>query len=300
MARVERPRRNPGKPDRLVADQQRRRARQQGATVRWPEGRPRRAGIQPVQHRQPGRSVQQRTRDDQRPLELVQPDSHRAAESTGRAGDQIRIGGTRSERLMSGCTRYLLDGDRRGARQRRLTGSSAPVAAGRPRIGPTTRTLRPHRRRLQFYPRRLAPSLRDPQHGPVHESQSLTGLDDGRRRRNDRRLHTSYADDTSPRWSPDGKTWHRCPPRAARRPSWSRVSTMESTHRCEIRIRARIARLPKVSANALPVARWPRLRVSLADPGPEPAGDDPFVITRLAYKVVDRNERHPPVAHSAS
>ena len=113
----------------------RRRARQQGATVRWPEGRPRRAGIQPVQHRQPGRSVQQRTRD-QRPLELVRPDSHRAAESTGRAGDQVHVVSTRSERLMANARRIYSMAIAAALGSVAVTGSSAPVAGPAAAFGP--------------------------------------------------------------------------------------------------------------------------------------------------------------------
>ncbi len=100
-----------------------------------------------------------------------------------------------------------------------------------------------------------------------------------------RRVTPTDADDTSPRWSPDGKAFASLSSDAGR-PAVVVTRVDEGSRRT----------ITQFDTSSDPLAyqgvgeqiAWSpdglRIAYLSADPGPEPAGDDPLVITRLAYK----------------
>jgi dipeptidyl aminopeptidase/acylaminoacyl peptidase len=99
-----------------------------------------------------------------------------------------------------------------------------------------------------------------------------------------KRLTPLTADDTSPRWAPDGTavaslSTERGKPAVV-------VTRLDGTRQVVARFQASNDPLAYLGVGEQ-IAWSPdgrRLAYLSADPGPEPAGDDPYVITRLAYK----------------
>jgi dipeptidyl aminopeptidase/acylaminoacyl peptidase len=100
-----------------------------------------------------------------------------------------------------------------------------------------------------------------------------------------RRLTPADADDTSPRWSPDGKAFASLSTDAGKP---AVVVTRVDDGRRRAVAPFETSSDPLAYQGVGEQLAWSpdglRLAYLSADPGPEPAGDDPFVITRLAYK----------------